>query len=335
MSQNHRRTLSLFLLCFGFLNGSCVRKTAGGDSLSSPDASTSGLPQSGASNSTEVTLGRAPFIVKATLTTPVGAGPFSAAVLIHGSGPQDRDATVGPNKPFKDIAEGLAARGIAVLRYDKRTFRYAAQLGTDVSIDTEVVLDAIDAVAFLKKQPNVESGRVFVVGHSLGALLAPEIGVRSSPVAGTVLLAPPGRAPWDSVLMQMRYLNAPAAQISQVEQVFVQLQAGKLRDDEVVLGAPVSYWKDWAARDGVAMTKKLQKPTLILHGDRDYQVTVDDIATWKNGLVDADSVKFMTLSGLNHLFFAGTGKPGPSEYEVATPVAETVLDAIADFVRSH
>ncbi len=57
---------------------------------------------------------------------PVGPGPYPAAVMVQGSGPNDRDETIGPNKPFRDIAEGLSSDGIAVLRYDKRTYAHIA-----------------------------------------------------------------------------------------------------------------------------------------------------------------------------------------------------------------
>src|SRR5439155_1698817 len=68
----------------------------------------------------DVSVGTAPFVLGGTLTVPVGLGPFPGVVLLHGSGPQDRDETIGASKVFKDLAEGLASRGIEVLRYDKR-----------------------------------------------------------------------------------------------------------------------------------------------------------------------------------------------------------------------
>jgi uncharacterized protein len=279
----------------------------------------------------DVSVGGEPFVLKATLTVPTGSGPFPAAVLVHGSGPNDRDETIGANRPFKDLAEGLSSRGVAVLRYEKRTFQYGHKLGNNISIDDEVVLDAVAAVNLLKARPDIDPRRVFVVGHSLGALLAPEIAVRAAPVAGAVLLAPPGRPPWDSVLAQMRYLETPPDKLLEIEKAIDLLKAGKLGAG-MLLGAPASYWQDWASRDGIGMAKQVRKPILILHGERDYQVTDEDLATWKNGLRDVSKVELMTVAGANHLFITGTGKPGPSEYEVPGHVDQSVIEKLTRFI---
>jgi len=278
-----------------------------------------------------VSVGSEPFVLKGTLSLPTGPGPFPAVVLVHGSGPMDRDESVGGNKPFKDIAEGLASRGVIVLRYDKRTFQYGYKLSNAISIDDEVVLDAVAAVKLLEARQDVDGRRVFVLGHSLGAQLAPEIAVRAKGVAGVILLAPPGRKPWDSLLAQMRYLEVPDDKLAEVEKAVERLKAGTL-GDETLLGAPASYWNDWASRDGVAMAKKLSKPTLILRGERDYQVTEDDVATWRKGLQGLSNVEIVLLPGDNHLFVHESGKPGPAEYDVASHVDGAVIDKLAAFL---
>jgi uncharacterized protein len=115
-----------------------------------------------------------------TLVLPKGKGPFPAVLLVAGSGANDRDETLGPNKPFRDLADGLAAAGIASLRFDKRTHVYGAQIAakSDITLDDEVTDDALTALQQLAKQPAIDPKRVFVLGHSLGAFMAPRIGQR-------------------------------------------------------------------------------------------------------------------------------------------------------------
>ncbi len=145
-----------------------------------------------------------------TITIPNGAGPFPAVVLVAGSGPQDRDETIGPNHPFADIAEGLSSRGIAVLRYDKRTLMHSAMIAT---VDEEVVEDAVAAVQLVRARHDVMTDRIFVVGHSLGAMLVPEIAKKAAPVAGIVMLAPAGRKLPAVIVQQLRYLGSGAGTI--------------------------------------------------------------------------------------------------------------------------
>ncbi|MGE5177895.1 MAG: alpha/beta fold hydrolase [Bacteroidota bacterium] len=299
--------------------------------VASPPASAAAYVDTTKFHVVETHVGSDAMPLGATLTLPVGKGPFPAAILVHGSGPQDRDETIGGSKVFRDIAEGLSSRGVAVLRYDKRTLRYPEKMKDKPTIDDEVILDAVSAVAALRARPDIDTKRVVVIGHSLGALLAPEIGVRAAPVAGVVLLAPPGRKPWDIVIGQMRYLGMPDSQIAGMERSVADIKAGK---DETLLGAPGSYWRDWAARDGFAMARKLGKPILILRGERDYQVEDVDVEAWRKALGGAPNVEIVTLPALNHLFIAGTGKPGPSEYETPGHVDRVVIDKVAAFVSA-
>ncbi len=277
-----------------------------------------------------VTVGAAPYLLDGTLTLPAGTGPFPAAVLVHGSGPNDRDSTVGSTKIFKDLAEGLASAGIAVLRYDKRTFRHGDRLTSAITIDEEVLDDAVAAVRVLAARPEVDPGRLFVIGHSLGGQLAPEIAVRAGNVAGAVLLAPPGRPPWDILLTQMRYLRAPRATLAALERAITEIHFGGTPE---LLGIPYAYWRDLASRDGVAMARALGKPVLVLHGDRDYQVTADDLATWRQGLAGGRLAEFATFPGVNHLFIRGTGAPGPLEYKLPGHVDDRVIDRVIAFLR--
>ncbi len=270
------------------------------------------------------------FAMPAVFLIPTGKGPFPAVVLVHGSGPNDRDESVGACKPFRDLAEGLASRGVAVFRYDKRTFVHGARV-KDPTIDTEVIDDAVAAIAWVRARPEVDAKRVTVVGHSLGALLAPQI-AKQAKTKGAVLLAPPARTPWEILPQQYRYLGVPEAQVAQLEQQLFAVRDGKAQG--TVLGAPAAYWRDWAARDGIAVAKTLGAPLLVMRGDRDYQVNEVDWAGWKKGMAGVKGAQLVEVPGANHLFVVGTGKPGPAEYDVAGHVAPSVLTAIEKFVTA-
>jgi pimeloyl-ACP methyl ester carboxylesterase len=287
----------------------------------------------GSFHEVELSVGRAPFVLGATVLVPAGAGPFPAAVLIHGSGPNDRDETVGSNKIFRDIAEGLASHGIAVLRYDKRTYAYRDRLDNTITLEDEVMVDAVDAVRALAARPEVDPDRVFVIGHSLGGLLAPDIALRAQRVAGVALLAPPARPPWDIVRDQMSYLHAPRETRIAIERAIVELQLG-LDPQTEILGMPASYWREWASHDGVAAARKLGRPVLVMHGDRDYQVTDDDFAIWRRALGTSATA---TFDGDNHLFIRGSGAPGPLEYKVPGHVDPRVIERLIDWIvdRRH
>ncbi len=125
----------------------------------------------------EVQVGSGEWVLPATLTLPKGERPFPAVVLVHGSGPQDRDETIGPNKPFRDLAWGLGSKGVAVLRYVKRTKAYAGKLAKamDLTVKEEVLDDALAAVDLLRKVQGVDPNKIFVLGHSLGAMAAPRL----------------------------------------------------------------------------------------------------------------------------------------------------------------
>jgi hypothetical protein len=158
---------------------------------------------------TEVKFGHEQWLLPGTLTLPMGDGPFPAVVLVHGSGPNDRDETIGPNKVFRDLAWGLGSRGIAVLRYEKRTRAHGTKMAAQTSFPTlaeEVTDDALAAVKLLRGQKTIDAKRIYVLGHSLGATLVPKIGAEDPAVAGLISLAGATLPLEDHILRQFTYI---------------------------------------------------------------------------------------------------------------------------------
>jgi uncharacterized protein len=223
----------------------------------------------------EVTVGTGQWALPATLTMPVGPGPVTAVVFVHGSGPGDRDATVGQIKQFKDLALGLASRGIAVLRYDKRT-RVHANLMRDLpglTVKDESIDDAIAAVQALRSTSGVDPNRIVVLGHSLGGMLVPRIAAAGPPVAGFVVMAGAVRPIPQAMVEQARYLAQAdgaisaeeQAQIIQIEQVMARVDALGPADaskPERIFGATASYWLDLRGYDPPAAAQVKQCGTI-------------------------------------------------------------------------
>lgn len=288
----------------------------------------------------EVRVGEEPWLLPGTLSIPVGGGRHPAVVLVHGSGPHDRDETVGGTKVFRDLAWGLASRGVAVLRYEKRTKIHGAKMGADVTVESEVIDDALAALELVRAHPAVDPQRVYVAGHSLGAQLAPEIARRDGRVAGAILLAATARPIGVVMEEQLEYLAglqqnaAPEAQSQlreAIEQVRI-LNSGEAADSQMVMGAPVSYFRDLSARDGVAEALRLDIPILVLQGERDYQVTMTDFDIWREKLNERRQTTFRSFPALNHLFVAGEGPATPAEYAQPGFVAEDVITTIAEWI---
>jgi dienelactone hydrolase len=284
----------------------------------------------------DVTVGEGQWKLPATLTVPAGQGPFPAIVLVHGSGPNDRDETVGGSKVFKDLAEGLASRGVVVLRYEKRTRQYSAAMAglASFTVEDEAVEDAVKGAALLRAQPEVNPKRVFVLGHSLGGYLAPRIAEEDGKLAGLVILAGAARPMEDAVVDQAEYLGVSADNLKTVKAVAAKIKTLEPGDEDSppIMGAPVAYWLDLKGYDPAALAKKLALPMLILQGDRDFQVTMKDFALWKAAVGANKAVTMRAYPALNHLFVAGEGKSTEAEYRKPGHVAPEIIDDIAKFL---
>lgn len=298
----------------------------------------------------EVTVECGQWPLPGTISLPAGEGPFPGLVLVHGSGPNDRDESLGPISPFKDLAWGLASRGIAVLRYDKRTLVYNEEIaagGRDITVEDEVVDDAAAAVDLLRSTQGVDPEGVFVLGHSLGGMLIPRIAAASPEARGFVILAGAARPLEDLILEQTEYIVSLDGEITSDEQelldqlrkVVATVKGPDLAPDtpgsELPLGMSGRYWLDLRGYDPAEEARGISRPILVLQGERDYQVTMEDFALWEAALSGMPGVTLKTYPDLNHLFVTGTGKSTPDEYQVPGHVSGEVIDDIAAFIEAN
>jgi len=298
---------------------------------------------------TEVTVGiGTSWPLPGTLTMPVGAGPFPVVVLVHGSGANDRDETIGPNKTFKDLALGLASQGVGVLRYEKRTKQYPGKLAgvATATVKDEVIDDALAGVSLARSTPRVDRARVFVAGHSLGGTLVPRIGAADPALRGLIVMAGAVGSLPQAVIDQMRYMAMLDGQIDPPEQQQIDeamkaaatidaLTPADAGNPQLYGGAAASYWLDLRGYDPPALAKGLKQPMLILQGERDYQVTMADFGKWKAALGSRADVVFHSYAPLNHLFLPGTGPGNPGEYGLAGHVPEAVIRDIATWIQAQ
>ncbi|HET8818838.1 MAG TPA: alpha/beta fold hydrolase, partial [Xanthomonadaceae bacterium] len=283
-----------------------------------------------------------------TLALPDGASataPVPAVVLVHGSGPHDRDETIGPNRPFLDIARGLAAEGIAVLRYEKRTKARPQDFADgDFDMDDETTDDAVAAVAALREVEGIDPARVYVLGHSQGGMLAPRIALQSGDVAGLVMLAAPARSLLDILPEQNRYLLGLDGTISAEEQAFLDVldaQIAAVRSDadvaasDLPLGLPANYWRAFDAIDPVADARKTDVPLLFLQGGRDIQVVAADWQLWQDAFADDPRATLHHYPALNHLGIAGEGPGSLAEYQQPGHVDARLIADIAAWIHAR
>jgi pimeloyl-ACP methyl ester carboxylesterase len=301
-------------------------------------------------------------VLAGTLTVPAGKGPFPAVLLITGSGPQDRDESLMGHKPFLVLSDYLTRRGIAVLRADDRgigksTGNFATATTADFATDVEA------GIAFLKTRAEVDPGRIGLIGHSEGAIIAPMVAARSKDVAFLVMLAGSG-VPGDQIIVEQTRLLALASgapadaaeQAAAAERTLLTLAlkekasptlAADLRDSMAAMmpaaqidGAVQQLTSPWLlyfiGYDPAPALRQLRCPVLALSGSKDLQVPpAQNLPAIRAALAADPHTRIVELPGLNHLFqTAQTGSP--AEYaKIEETMAPVALQTIARWIQQQ
>jgi pimeloyl-ACP methyl ester carboxylesterase len=280
----------------------------------------------------------------ARLTTPKGATNFPIVVLVHGSGPSDMDGTVGPNKPLKDLAAGLAAKGIASIRYVKRTMVNANEFTGAFTVKEETTDDAVAAVALAATIPGADKKQIYLLGHSLGGTLAPRIATMAPQLKGIILAEAPARKFTDLLIEQNKYLYEASKDTTkvgktQLEAILKELENGRIttlgamKPDSVILGLPASYWVDLNNYNPAETAKKLTQRILVIQGENDFQVSMNDYNIWNTELSKKSNVTMKLYPDINHLLSSQVEKGTASQYRMASSVSETLINDIVAWIK--
>jgi uncharacterized protein len=301
---------------------------------------------------TKINFGKEGWKLNGTLSYPKDGGRYPLVIIVHGSGPLDRDGSVGNTKIYRDLAWGLASKGIAVFRYDKRSYVHGSKLymesyqGKTYTAQDEVVEDALLAIQTLCGNSHVDSTRIFIAGHSQGGMMAPMIAQQCTKLKGIILLAANARPIQDMLIEQMDYLYPDGAVMeakNYAEKKKIQHQAQyakkkkldpKTPTDSLPFNVSATYWNFLNQYDQVKTLLKIPTPTLVLQGERDYQVTMTDFRLWQEAAKKRKApTEFTSYPKLNHLFIAGEARSVPTEYQQQGNMSGIVVTAIQEWIE--
>ncbi len=278
-----------------------------------------------------------------------------AVVFVHGSGSSNMDEKIYKITPFADLAHGLAERGIASVRYDKRSYAHAMKLMRAakgrLTVREEAVEDAILAAALLRADKRIDPDRVFIIGHSMGGMLAPRIDRDGGNFRGLVIMAGSPRRLEEILIDQIDAMQQSMPHIlrgilGKQKEKYVRLFDGlyELSDEEALGkkfggGVTLYYFKDMGQPTVADYLAKSDKPMLIMQGDRDLQVSIErDFNAYKTLLSDSENVEFRLYEGLNHAFVSAlydSIKDATKEFKKERHIGDAVLDDIANFIHRN
>ncbi|MBQ5415124.1 MAG: alpha/beta fold hydrolase [Firmicutes bacterium] len=302
--------------------------------------------------SEKITVGEGgEYPLNGLLTLPDGEGPFPAVVMVHGSGPSDMDERVMKLTPFKDLAEGLARLGAASVRYDKRTFAHKKKCAKtkDITVREETIDDALLAADLARRDARIDSGRIFILGHSMGAMLAPRIDAEGGNFRGIIMLAGTPYRLEDIVVRQLGQAGGKNPVLNAIVGLERKIYGKKfdglyqMPDEEAkkkMFAGNLSlyYFKEMGQKTAADYLLESDKPALIMQGGKDFQVLPeDDFAAFKEMLAGRPNTFFKLYPGLNHVFVEGIYSDilkASKEYGTERHIGEEVIGDIYEFISA-
>jgi len=281
------------------------------------------------------------YPLNVSLTTARTNEPNPVVILYSGFSLRDRDEATGSARPFRDIAQGLASKGIASIRFDSRAYTLGPDVVADFDLDKYLLDDLAALIAYIRMEPTLfDTTKIFLAGHGLGGFVAPLEAKRDSGLAGVILLSAAARPPHETLLESMTDIPGGPAAHKQIEKdakdLVRRLAERKVPPDQILFFAPAQVWYDLMDNNGVQIAKKLDVPFLVLQGGIDKMTATSDFSMWKKALSGHKNAQFKLYNGLNHLYQPASDSltMGVLKQEENTaPVDETVIDDIAAWIR--
>lgn len=275
-----------------------------------------------------------------TLTLPEGEGPFKVAIIHPGSGPTDRDgnsAIAGSNNGLRMIAQELANNGIASIRYDKRGI--AESMGLIKSENELVFEDYInDLVLWAEKAGSDDRfSSIYLIGHSEGALISAAAATKTQ-VSGFVSMAGVGEPAYDTLIRQLS--SQPKEITDLTTPIIMELKEGRTVKEvpemlqSLFRDSVQPYLISWFKYDPAKVYGEINVPILIIQGDNDLQVTVEDARMLGEGA----GLEPVVIEGMNHILKEAPTDPEgnlKTYQDPKLPLHPQLMDKIISFINSN
>lgn len=282
------------------------------------------------------------FDIKGSLLTPKDEYK-TICIFIHGSGPNDRNESIGPNQPFLDLAIGLSEKGIASYRFDKRTYTYPVKI-TNPDIYYEVINDVNYLIEQFSSLNTYKKKNLIIIGHSLGGHLTPYILSKNKRIKAGISLNGNYLPLEEKILEQIKYISSLDSDIDSTEQVYIKDVEKKVRylkdsldtlspDSLLPLNLPACYWKSLKEVHPKHHIQYFNQNLLLLHSLRDYQVNSNDINAWKVLADQNDNITLFKYEKLNHLLLEGQGISTPNEYQTEGKVPQYIINDLSSWIK--
>ena len=262
------------------------------------------------------------------------------------------DEKVMKLRPFKDIAEGLSYEGIAAGRYDKRTFAHARKLrNAEATVEMETIEDAIRAAELLRQDPRIDENRIYIIGHSMGGMLAPRIDAECGYFKGLILMAGTPYRLEDIVVRQLKQAgNSGGFLMKKIVELETKVYAKRFdnlytmpeeeaKKKKFAGNLSLYYFREMGLKTAGDYLLESDKPVMIMQGGKDFRVLKDvDFDGFKQILKDKDNVTYKLYDDLNHVFVKGIYNDitkASKEYSVPQHVDVRVIKDIAAFIHSN